>query len=61
MYGFLARLDAILHKIRHPRHKVIWRSDIEENVCAGEITCETCNVLYWCRACGHKLFNKGWL
>lgn len=60
MYGFFARLDAIFHKIRHPKHKVMWRCSIEKDLYAGDITCETCNIIYWCRGAGYKLFNKGW-
>lgn len=48
-YGFLARLDAIFHKIRHPRHKMSWRSNADE-ICDGDIVCKTCNSVFWCRA-----------
>ncbi len=47
-YGFLARIDAILHKIRHPGHNVKWKINVDES-CSGDITCETCEVAFWCR------------
>lgn len=48
-YGFLARLDAIFHKITHLRHQVLWRTNAD-NLCPGDITCEDCDILFWCRA-----------
>jgi len=46
--GFHARLEAILHKIFHPNHRLIWRTQREE-ICSGDIVCDTCNKIYWCR------------
>lgn len=48
-YGFLARLDAIIHKICHSKHKILWRTCTDE-ICDGDIICETCNTVFWCRA-----------
>lgn len=48
-YGFLGRLDAILHKIRHPSHKMAWRANVDE-LCTGDIECSTCSICFWCRA-----------
>jgi len=48
-YGFLARLGAILHKIAHPSHKMRWRTNMDE-ICPGDIVCETCDIVFWCRA-----------
>lgn len=52
-YGFLARIDAILHKIRHPRHDVRWRMNIGKS-CSGDIICETCSIAFWCRGLENK-------
>jgi len=46
--GFFARLHAIWHKVTHPTHKVLWRTKIGK-ICPGDITCETCNRVIWCR------------
>jgi hypothetical protein len=46
--GFEARVRVIIHKILHPTHVINWRVNVDE-ICPGDITCETCNVLYWCR------------
>jgi len=48
-YGWGARIDVLLHVIKHPRHKILWRANASE-LCPGDIICETCNVAYWCRA-----------
>lgn len=47
-YGIQAKLSAIWHKICHPRHDVRWRVN-KDNVCPGDITCETCEMIIWCR------------
>jgi len=47
--GFKARIEAIWHKIWHPRHDVKWRINADEE-CPGDITCETCSCIFWCRA-----------
>jgi len=52
-YGFLARIDAILHRILHPRHDVRWRTN-EGSICPGDIACETCNCVFWCRILENK-------
>ena len=49
---YLARLSAIAHKIRHPSHKLVWRKDPHEDSmfrCEGDIVCDTCDILFWCR------------
>lgn len=46
--GFHARCKAILHKLFHPTHKILWRTGMDE-MCSGDITCETCQRIYWCR------------
>lgn len=51
--GFLARIDAILHKIRHPSHDVRWRTGVGK-YCSGDITCETCSCIFWCRGLENK-------
>ncbi len=51
--GFQARVDAILHKILHPTHSVKWRTN-EGDICPGDIACETCNQVFWCRMLGKK-------
>ena len=53
--GFQARLRAIWHKVMHPTHKVLWRTKIGK-ICPGDITCETCNKIIWCRML--ELSNK---
>jgi len=47
--GFIARLQAICHKIRHPKHKLVWKHSPEEGLCKGDIVCETCDIVFWCR------------
>jgi len=54
-WGLHARLDAIIHKIRHPSHKIRWRFDADD-VCDGDIICETCDVVFWCRV--HDLSQR---
>lgn len=51
--SFQARVDAIWHKIWHPTHRVKWRTN-EANICPGDIACETCNQVFWCRMLGKK-------
>jgi len=46
--GFKARIDAIYHKIRYPKHSIRWRVNVGES-CSGDITCETCGHVFWCR------------
>ena len=46
--GLRARIDAIIHKILHPKHDVQWRINVG-NLCKGDITCETCGHIFWCR------------
>jgi hypothetical protein len=48
-YGLLARIDVVLHKIRHPKHRMIWRYK-PDALCPGDIVCDTCDVIFWCRA-----------
>jgi len=56
-YGFLARIEAILHKIRYPRHDVKWRTNIGES-CSGDIVCETCSHMFWCRGLESKEMDE---
>ena len=48
-WGLEARLSYLWHALRS--HDVRWRSNADEayEACSGDITCETCNVLFWCR------------
>lgn len=49
--GLFARLVAILHFL--VGHEVYWRACAEEwdgGGCSGDITCETCGIMFWCRA-----------
>ena len=46
--GLWARLDAIWHKLTHWSHDVRWRTNRDER-CPGDITCETCSCIFWCR------------
>ena len=46
--GIVARISVIWHKILHPKHNVRWRTEADE-LCSGDITCETCNKCFWCR------------
>lgn len=46
--GITARLQAIFHKILHPKHKVLWRADADK-ICPGDIICDTCDIIFWCR------------
>jgi len=49
--GFLARAWTILHKILHPTHIIIWKDGPAPEIgCAGDIICETCDMLIWCRS-----------
>jgi len=43
-----ARIRAILHKLTHPGHELVWRR-LDDSPCPGDIVCETCNSLFWCR------------
>jgi len=47
-WGFRGRMDAIIHKILHPLHDIKWRTDADD-VCDGDIICETCDYIFWCR------------
>jgi hypothetical protein len=51
--SILARLSAILHKIRHPDHKLLWKHnpvlDDHDIRCEGDIVCESCKKFFWCR------------
>lgn len=49
LLGIGARIDAIKHKIRHPKHQILWRNNVEEGICRGDILCDTCGIVYWCR------------
>lgn len=46
--GFQARIHAMWHKITHQTHDVQWRYK-PGKLCPGDITCETCNKIFWCR------------
>ena len=46
-YKFSAIFDYFIHKIRG--HEVYWRVNVDE-LCSGDIVCETCNLIIWCRA-----------
>jgi len=52
-YGLLARIDAVFHKIRHLRHNVKWRANVGKS-CSGDIICETCSCIFWCRGLENK-------
>ncbi len=56
--GFWARIDAICHKIRYPKHDVRWRTNVEKS-CSGDITCETCSIAFWCRGLENKEMKSG--
>ena len=45
-YGLHARLIALYHTIK--LHDVDWRKTPDE-ICDGDIYCNTCNLLIWCR------------
>ena len=45
----ICKLQAIWHKIIHPTHKLIWIYKPDE-ICDGDIVCDTCNIIFWCRA-----------
>ena len=47
-HGFLARIHAILHKVRHPSHVIKWKTG-PDWMCPGDIVCETCDMVIWCR------------
>lgn len=55
--GISARIDAVCHKILHPRHKIIWRFAPDE-LCPGDIVCDTCDIIFWCRALDRKNDKK---
>jgi len=57
-FGIAARIQAICHKIRHPRHKLLWREKEfeDDTICPGDIICETCGILFWCRC--HDLSDE---
>ena len=46
--GLLYRFEAVFHKIFHPSHRMRWRAE-KDILCTGNIICETCNHIYWCR------------
>lgn len=56
----LAIKSIIIHKIFHPSHKIIWKISPEEFICPGDIVCETCDVVYWCRSYNFKYY-KNWI
>lgn len=43
--GLRARIDAILHKLLHPSHRVLWHASPSK----CDIACDTCSHLFWCR------------
>lgn len=45
--GLAARLDAARCALRG--HVVHWRADAAECPGGGDIVCETCNTIHWCR------------
>jgi len=51
--SFQAKVDAIWHKICHPKHDVRWRINVDKS-CPGDITCETCEHIFWCRGLEKK-------
>jgi hypothetical protein len=65
--GILARIHAVCHKILHPTHKLLWKNspilNDPEFKCAGDIVCETCDIIFWCRFYDHKnspYSSKSW-
>jgi hypothetical protein len=46
-WAILARLDAVWHLLRG--HRVSWRVNVDD-LCAGDIVCESCELELWCRA-----------
>jgi hypothetical protein len=54
-YGLGARLGWLYHRVRHPRHAMRWRTHIDAQCPGGDITCETCDAVYWCRAMCHNV------
>jgi hypothetical protein len=48
------KISAIWHKIVHPTHKIIWKYKPDEE-CDGDIVCDTCDRLFWCRAIEESL------
>ena len=49
IHGIIARITAIVHKILHPTHKLVWKCDPQDTICDGDIVCETCETIFWCR------------
>jgi hypothetical protein len=50
--GIIARINAIIHKLLNLNHYIIWRyldKDDDKNICEGDIVCQTCNIIFWCR------------
>jgi hypothetical protein len=46
-WAILARLDAVWHWFHG--HRVMWRTNADD-VCPGDIECDTCDLSIWCRA-----------
>lgn len=44
--GFFARVDAFWHLVRG--HQIAWVVDASE-LCDGDIICDTCSAVLWCR------------
>lgn len=50
--GMRARLDAGICWLKG--HDVQWRANVDE-VCEGDILCDTCDCMHWCRAMDNTL------
>lgn len=46
-YAISSRGVAVWHWLRG--HRILWRTN-QDHVCTGDIVCETCDLLIWCRA-----------
>jgi hypothetical protein len=47
-YGVTARLEGVWHMLRG--HRVLWSTHAVKDFCVGDIVCESCNRVIWCRA-----------
>jgi hypothetical protein len=50
----MARISGLWHLVR--LHRVHWRQAFDPWIgCTGDIACETCDLLIWCRFAGWRL------
>jgi hypothetical protein len=46
--AFSATLGVLWHVVRG--HRVQWRTHVDIPVCSGDVVCQSCSAVLWCRA-----------